>query len=193
MRLYGSAFESIQGKVVKIDLQQIKELLGIVSSTDVTELTIEFGDQRITVKKEKQLAGTIEFPLPRDMRPMPPLHHNGGIDGTPPPVAPAVAAPPAPAKVEKPEPVAEEASSANTVAITSPMVGTFYQSPSPTAAAFVKVGDRVSVGQTVCIIEAMKLMNDLPSEVSGKIVKICAENGTTVEYGQTLFLVDPKG
>jgi acetyl-CoA carboxylase biotin carboxyl carrier protein len=73
------------------------------------------------------------------------------------------------------------------------MVGTFYGSPSPTAPAFVKPGDRVTVGQTVCIIEAMKLMNDLPSEVAGKIVKICVDNGTTVEYGQTLFLVDPKG
>lgn len=73
------------------------------------------------------------------------------------------------------------------------MVGTFYRAPSPGAANYVEIGDRVSVGQTVCIIEAMKLMNDLPSEVSGKIVKICVDNGTTVEYGQTLFLVDPKG
>jgi acetyl-CoA carboxylase biotin carboxyl carrier protein len=73
------------------------------------------------------------------------------------------------------------------------MVGTFYRAASPTAAAFVNVGDRVNVGQTVCIIEAMKLMNDMPSEVAGKIVKILVENGTTVEYGQALFMVDPKG
>lgn len=73
------------------------------------------------------------------------------------------------------------------------MVGTFYRAGSPTSNPFVNVGDHISVGQTVCIIEAMKLMNDMPSEVSGKIVKVCVDNGTTVEYGQQLFLVDPKG
>lgn len=192
---------------MKIDLQQIKELLGIVSSTDVTELTIEFGDQRITVKKEKAAAQAIEIPMARSFAPMHPMQHlqmmapPGDVSFAPQAVPNAAPAPaPAPvqtsAKVEKVETNGnngDDGSTANTVAITSPMVGTFYQSPSPTAAVFVKVGDKVSVGQTVCIIEAMKLMNDLPSEVSGKIVKICAENGTTVEYGQTLFLVDPRG
>jgi len=185
---------------VKIDLQQIKELLGIVSSTDVTELTIEFGDQRITVKKEKQLATAFEFPVARDVRPvtmnMSPAVMNlesAYAASAPPAAQPTVAAKPEKEKVEAPAVSHEDNGSANTVAITSPMVGTFYQSPSPTASAFVKVGDRINVGQTVCIIEAMKLMNDLPSEVSGKIVKICVDNGTTVEYGQTLFLVDPKG
>lgn len=192
---------------MKIDLQQIKELLGIVSSTDVTELTIEFGDQRITVKKEKQPAA-IEIPMARSFAPIHPMQHMqmmappGDVNFAPQPTqisAPSPAPTPvqtAPAKVDKLETNGnngDDASTANTVAITSPMVGTFYQSPSPTAAVFVKVGDKVAVGQTVCIIEAMKLMNDLPSEVSGKIVKICAENGTTVEYGQTLFLVDPRG
>lgn len=175
---------------MKIDLQQIKELLGIVSSTDVTELTIEFGDQRITVKKEKALvAQTFELPaamtVPAAPRPA------VAVAAEAPKSANGSAADP----VDKPKAEApvEEAPAANTVAITSPMVGTFYGSPSPTAPAFVKVGDRIGVGQTVCIIEAMKLMNDLPSEVGGKIVKVCVENGTTVEYGQTLFLVDPKG
>lgn len=175
---------------MKIDLQQIKELLGIVSSTDVTEFTIEFGDQRITVKKDRPvLAQTFEIPAQQRQ-----VVHA--------PTATAVAEPPRAAaathvpEVPKHDTVAsaeDNGTPANTVAITSPMVGTFYGQPSPTAAAFVKMGDRISVGQTVCIIEAMKLMNDLPSEVAGKIVKICVENGTTVEYGQTLYLVDPKG
>lgn len=174
---------------MKIDLQQIKELLGIVSSTDVTELTIEFGDQRITVKKERPvLAQTIE--LPAAMTAVAPRPAMAAVAAEAPKSMNGSATAEAP-KVEA-SPV-EEAPAAHTVAITSPMVGTFYGSPSPTAPAFVKPGDRVTVGQTVCIIEAMKLMNDLPSEVAGKIVKICVDNGTTVEYGQTLFLVDPKG
>ncbi len=175
---------------MKIDLQQIKELLGIVGTTDVTELTIEFGDQRITVKKEKTLvAQAFEVAAPQLVAPPVPL--------SPAALSPAVegAVRPAPAPAAEPPKAgaADDAISANTVAITSPMVGTFSASPSPTAPAFVKMGDRVAVGQTVCIIEAMKLMNDLPSEVSGKIVKVCVDNGTTVEYGQTLFLIDPKG
>jgi acetyl-CoA carboxylase biotin carboxyl carrier protein len=172
---------------VKIDLQQIKELLGIVSSTDVTELTIEFGDQRITVKKEKPVPTAFEIPVMRERVPVAHGMHEAHLPPPPPPPAP-------PVKSEaKPDALPEDNGAANTVAITSPMVGTFYGSPSPTAAPFVKVGDRVNVGQTVCIIEAMKLMNDLPSEVAGKVVKICVDNGTTVEYGQTLFLLDPKG
>ena len=79
------------------------------------------------------------------------------------------------------------------VPVASPMVGTFYRSSSPSAPPFVEVGDTIAVGQTVCIIEAMKLMNDLPAEVAGRIVKVCVENGTTVEYGQPLFMVNPRG
>jgi acetyl-CoA carboxylase biotin carboxyl carrier protein len=171
---------------VKIDLQQIKELLGIVGSTEVTELTIEFGDQRITVKKEKTvIAQAVEMQAPPVMQVHPQVLA---------PVAEAAVRPAptteAPVKVH----VSEESSlPASTIAVTSPMVGTYYSAPSPTAQPFVKVGDRVNVGQTVCIIEAMKLMNDMPSEVAGKVMKICVENGTTVEYGQTLFLIDPKG
>lgn len=173
---------------MKIDLQQIKELLGIVGSTEVTELTIEFGDQRITVKKEKTvIAQTVEMQAPPVMQVQPQVLAPVAEAAVRPAPAPATEAP---VKVH----VAEESSlPASTVAVTSPMVGTFYSAPSPTAQPFVKVGDRVNVGQTVCIIEAMKLMNDMPSEVAGKIMKICVENGTTVEYGQTLFLIDPKG
>ncbi len=172
---------------MKIDLQQIKELLGIVSSTDVTEFTIEFGDQRITVKKDRPaLSTSIEIPTQA------PVRQTVAVAAAPAPEPVRPAAEPA----AKPEPSVnhdDNGTPANTVAITSPMVGTFYGQPSPTAAPFVKMGDRIAVGQTICIIEAMKLMNDLPAEVAGKIVKICVDNGTTVEYGQTLYLVDPKG
>ncbi len=163
---------------MKIDFDQIRELLAVVGQTDITELTIESGDEKVTVKKSLTVAPsstTFEFPSAS--------------------MAPAaskqapMAAVPTQAKAASTEP----ADSSNLVPITSPMVGTYYRSPSPSAPSFVNVGDRITVGQTICIIEAMKLMNDLPAEISGRITKVCVENGTTVEFGQTLYLVDPKG
>ena len=174
---------------VDIDLKQISDLLAVVSSTDITELTIESGDQKITVKKggstyaaapmiyaEAPVAATVGMAQKNNT-----LSFEPKVDKAPEP---------------RPEPAPSPSNNNNTenlVPVTSPMVGTFYRATSPTAKPFVDVGDRISVGQTVCIIEAMKLMNDMPSEVAGKIVKICADNGSTVEYGQQLFLVDPKG
>jgi acetyl-CoA carboxylase biotin carboxyl carrier protein len=175
---------------VKIDLDQIRSLLAVVSETDITELTIESGDEKITVKK----AGAQV------------LVSSGGTNGmeistaSSVPVAAATKSSSAqqtatqtateapPAKT-----ASEPVSTAGLVPITSPMVGTFYRAPGPNAPAFVEVGTRINVGQTVCIIEAMKLMNDLPAEISGKVVQILVENGTTVEFGQQLMLVDPKG
>ena len=171
-----------------IDLKQISDLLAVVSGTDITELTIESGDQKITVKKgtvtnfAAQPVVYAEQPLVAAMGAVP---KNNTMSFEP--------------KAEKPpeskpeEKAPSSNSNENLVPVTSPMVGTFYRATSPTAKPFVDIGDRISVGQTVCIIEAMKLMNDMPSEVSGRIVKICADNGSTVEYGQQLFLVDPKG
>lgn len=174
--------------MVDIDLKTIRELLAVVGNTDITELTIESGDQRITVKKSS--AGTAASqqlvadasPSAVQMVAKPTAQQQMSFEPkTPEPVKEALA-----------PPAADNGSSGH-VPITSPMVGTFYRAASPTAQPFVNIGDRVNVGQTVCIIEAMKLMNDMPTEVSGKIVKVLAENGTTVEYGQPLFLVDPKG
>jgi acetyl-CoA carboxylase biotin carboxyl carrier protein len=163
---------------VKIDFDQIRELLAVVAQTDVNELTIESGDEKITVRKAPatQALTTIEVPVRTQQ-----MQHAA---------PPAVAEPGPPA--EAPAQPAQDTSNDGLVPIASPMVGTFYRSPSPSAPPFLDVGDKVTVGQTVCIIEAMKLMNDLPSEVSGKVVRICVENGTTVEYGQPLFMVDPK-
>lgn len=171
---------------MKIDLEQIRNLLAVVSSTDVTELTIEEGENRITVKK----GGSVQHITAEMPAMMPQMHH-----AMPAPAHQPLSFEPkqeaaAPAPKEAPQ---EVANASNLVPVTSPMVGTFYRASSPTANPFVNVGDHIAVGQTVCIIEAMKLMNDMPSEVSGKIVKVCVENGTTVEYGQQLFLVDPRG
>jgi acetyl-CoA carboxylase biotin carboxyl carrier protein len=171
---------------LKIDLEQIRSLLSVVGQTDITELTIESGDEKITVKK----SGTVTV-------------HSGAAashaEVAQPVAVPVPVAARASSAAAEAAPKADngqgpkESSTEGLISITSPMVGTFYRAPSPTAPAFVEINDRVSVGQTVCIIEAMKLMNDLPSEVAGKVVKILVENGTTVEFGQPLFLVDPKG
>lgn len=162
---------------MKIDLEQIKNLLDIVGHTDITELTIEAGEEKVTIKKSApQLA--IEVP------------HYAPAAAAPAPVAakPAAAAAAAPVAENK-----NDAGETNgLVPIASPMVGTFYRAASPTAQPFVDVGDVIRPGQTVCIIEAMKLMNDLPAEVTGRVVRICVENGTTVEYGQPLFMVNPN-
>ena len=177
---------ALEAKALDIDLKTIRELLAVVSNTDIIELTIESGEQRITVRK----AGGV--PVAPNVPQV--------VEVEAPATAPAKLAAPAAVPESKPEapkskeaPASDNGASNGYVQITSPMVGTFYRAASPTAAAFVNVGDRVNVGQTVCIIEAMKLMNDMPSEVAGKIVKILVENGTTVEYGQALFMVDPKG
>ncbi len=168
-----------------IDLKQISDLLAVVGGTDITELTIESGDQKITVKKSSPVLTAAPMMMVADSMPQQIMQRPAAAPQT------MSFEPKAEPKAEKAE--AGAAASENLVPVTSPMVGTFYRSSSPTNKPFVDVGDKISVGQTVCIIEAMKLMNDMPSEVSGKIVKICVDNGSTVEYGQQLFLVDPKG
>ncbi|NES81312.1 MAG: acetyl-CoA carboxylase biotin carboxyl carrier protein, partial [Moorea sp. SIO2B7] len=105
---------------------------------------------------------------------------------TVPPEKPVVV-PVAPEEVPPPPPVDKK-----WVDITSPMVGTFYRSPAPDEAAFVEVGDRIRTGQTVCIIEAMKLMNEIEAEVSGEVMEVLVENGEPVEYGQTLMRINPQ-
>lgn len=163
---------------MKIDLEQVRSLLDIVSRTDVTELTIEVGDEKITIKKPGPTAiqTTLDLPLATaqtmSMAPHPVQAH---IQAAPPPVM-----------------VEEETNGTDVIPITSPMVGTFYRASSPSGAPFVNVGDVIKAGQTVCIIEAMKLMNDLPTEIAGRVVKVCVENGTTVEYGQPLFMVSTR-
>ena len=160
---------------MKIDFDQIRELLAVFSLADITELTVESGEEKITLKKAGAQVVT-------EMRSMP----SSNVISLVPPSSADSQAP-----VARIEPQASESNGLLPVA--SPMVGTFYCSSSPSAPPFVEIGDTIAVGQTVCIIEAMKLMNDLPAEVAGRIVKVCVENGTTVEYGQPLFMVDPRG
>ncbi len=158
-----------------MELKEIKELIKLVSEYGVSEVEVEKGDFKIAIKKTYE--GVISAPAVSI--PVAPVIHQA-------PAAPAViaAAPAAPA-------VAPASNDAHLLTIKSPMIGTFYASASPDKPAFVKPGDEIKAGKVVCIIEAMKLFNEIESEISGRIVKVLVENSSPVEYDQPLFLVEP--
>ena len=162
-----------------MDFKQIQELIKMINKSNIGEVSIEEKGFKLTIKqKEEPVQQVIAAPV--HAQPMAALAPAA-------PVA-AAAAPAAPAeKLAK----AAEAPAGNTVTIKSPMIGTFYRSPSPDKPSFVNVGDDIEPGKVVCIIEAMKLFNEIESEVKGRIVKVLAEDASPVEYDQPLFLVEP--
>jgi len=154
--------------------KEIQELIDYISNSGLAEVKIKTDEFELSIKKYADQSGTRY------------------VESAPAPAAimhTAPAANPHPAAT----PVAPAATSYNLVEIKSPMIGTFYMTPNPDSPAFVNEGDVIKAGQTVCIIEAMKLFNEIESEISGKIVKILVSNSTPVEYDQPLFLVDPAG
>ncbi len=161
-----------------MDFKEIQELLRMVSRLNLGEVTIKEGDFKITVKSA---SGETVLVQPQAIAPVAAPVHAAAAP------APKTEAPAAPA----PSTAAPAATDSKLVAIKSPMVGTFYRQPSPDKPAFAKVGDAVAVGQTVCIIEAMKLFNEIESEIKGTIVKVLVEDKSPVEYDQPLFLVEP--
>jgi acetyl-CoA carboxylase biotin carboxyl carrier protein len=156
---------------------ELKELVEFLKEQGIAEFELEREGFRVRIKRVvEQSVPAVQFvptPLPTVSQPMP---------------GPGVSAPaaPEPAKAE----VKDEAEGLHTVK--SPIVGTFYESPSPGSPAFVKPGDQIQVGQVLCIIEAMKLMNEIESEYAGEVVKRLVSNGQPVEYGQPLFLIRPQ-
>ncbi len=161
---------------MSMDIKQIQDLIKFVSKSGVNEVSIEEKDFKITIKTNQE-----------------PTYVTASIPTTVPvatpavtAVAPAIAAPTTPVVAA---PVDDEA---YLITIKSPMSGTFYRSPGPDKASFVNVGDEISSGKVICIVEAMKLFNEIESEVSGKIVKILVNDAQPVEYDQPLFLVDPR-
>ena len=156
-----------------MDFKQIQELIKMVNKSNIGELTIEQKDFRITIRqKEEAVTQVVSAPV-----------MAAPVAAVAPAAAPAAAAP---------APKATAPAADNLITIKSPMIGTFYRRPSPDKPNFADVGTEVTPGKVVCIIEAMKLFNEIESEVKGKVVKVLVEDASPVEYDQPLFLVEPS-
>lgn len=173
-----------------LDFNQLRELLAAIAQTDIAELTLKSPDFELTVRKNTY--------------PTPPFDQGSGSTGTVaasgyvaashPSVIPPAPSPALDVAIRDTATVPSAVASAvdpKWEEIKSPMVGTFYRAPGPDESPFVDIGDRIRTGQTVCIIEAMKLMNEIEAEVSGQIMEILVSNGDPVEYGQPLMRVNP--
>lgn len=159
-----------------MDIKQIQELIKLVNKSNIGELSIEKENFKITIKQKKEISPNFAPPYQQQISQPQQIQ------------LPSVQNSPAPADTRSSEPSAK---SENLLTIKSPMIGTFYRQSGPGKPIFVSVGDEVEAGQVVCIIEAMKLFNEIESEVSGKIVKILVEDASPVEFDQPLFLVEP--
>ena len=156
-----------------MNLKEIRELIEFLKEQDIAEFELERGDVKVRIKRGVDAAVTVlQAPVPSGQMP---------VASIPPPAVPPKAAEPAP-------PPEEELH-----LVKSPIVGTFYESPSPGAPPFVKPGDKVALGQVLCIVEAMKLMNEIESDVAGEVVKMLVANNQPIEYGQPLYAIRANG
>lgn len=170
-----------------MDLKTIKNLLDLISESDVNEVEIEKGDFKIRIKKKPDSpAGTSTVYLPAG--------HGTGLPETPRSNPSSNLSEPVAVQPESREaaPSGDPAPEDRSIVVRSPIVGTFYQRPSPDSKAYVDVGSTVAKGEVLCIIEAMKIMNEIESEYSGKILKILADDSQPVEFDQPLFLIEPS-
>ena len=164
--------------------KELKELIEFLIEKDITEFELERGDVKVRVKRgvasvasSGSLQSVSYFPVP----------------AAPPPAAEVAGSPAAAPHSSAPKPVgAAPPAEAGLHVVRSPIVGTYYESPSPGSGPFVKPGDQVEVGQVLCIVEAMKLMNEIESDAAGELVKILVTNNQPIEYGQELFLIRPR-
>ena len=155
-----------------MDIRKVKKLIELLDESGIAEIEITEGDDSVRISRYSQAA-----PAPAPVPAAP---------------APAPAAAPTAAAAGNPEAAAPSEPEEDGTAVTSPMVGTFYSAPTPGAPSYVQVGDKVNEGDTLCIIEAMKMMNQVEAEFSGTVKSIRAQNGDPVEYGQTLFVIDQR-
>jgi acetyl-CoA carboxylase biotin carboxyl carrier protein len=151
-----------------MNIKEIKEMINLMNENGLTELEVEKDDMRIRLKKTASGVEGFEAPVAY------PVQGGAGVG----------------AKAQSAQEI-EEKNIIKTVEIKSPMVGTFYRAPNPEAPSYVEVGQVIEPGQVICIIEAMKLMNEIKSEIKGKILEILVDNAEPVEFGQSLFLIDP--
>jgi len=158
--------------------KELKELIEFLIEKDIAEFELERGDVKVRIKRGVE-----------HVAPASPVTHFAVH--TAPASAPEIIAAPAPASVESA--VAAPAAEPGLHTVRSPIVGTFYECPSPGSPPFVKLGDTVEIGQVLCIVEAMKLMNEIEADVAGEIVKKLVANGQPIEYGQELFVIRPRG
>ncbi len=181
-----------------MDFKEIQELIKLINKSNLTEFKMKDGDFQLSIRTKK--FGKVKSQKIMQTQPQMVPVQTPAI----PPVQPAAYTPapaPAPAASGSDTPPSDsqsngesaESISDNLIPVKSPIVGTFYRSPSPEKPPYFNVGDNIKVGDVVCIVEAMKLFNEIESEVSGKIVKVVTEDASPVEYDQVLFLVDPKG
>ena len=155
-----------------MDIKQIQELVKLINKSNIGELTIEEEGTKITIKQKKEPSQTIVSSMP--LTSSAPVQQQAAIATPTTPTTPALP------------------KEDNLIAVRSPMIGTFYRQSGPGKPIFANVGDEIEVGKVVCIIEAMKLFNEIESEVRGKIVKVLVEDASPVEFDQPLFLVDPS-
>ncbi|WP_234736361.1 acetyl-CoA carboxylase biotin carboxyl carrier protein [Tellurirhabdus bombi] len=159
-----------------MEIRDIQKLIDFIAQSGLDEVHVETNDLKISVKRSGQATVSTSTPAPALLPAAQPVAASSPAPASAPALPPA-----APAKADE----------SKYVTIKSPMIGTFYRSANPETPSFVEIGDEVKTGKVVCIIEAMKLFNEIESEVSGRIVKVLVENATPVEYDQPLFLVEP--
>ncbi|MEZ5045920.1 MAG: acetyl-CoA carboxylase biotin carboxyl carrier protein [Chitinophagaceae bacterium] len=157
------------------NIDEINQLIHAVNHSNVNELKLEKGDFKITIRQGLQQIAPVASAIPA-------VVHTA---------APSVVASPSQTAPSAPAPAAAQESTDNLITIKSPMIGTFYRSAGPDKPPFVNVGDQIEIGQVLCIVEAMKLFNEIESEFSGKIVKVLIDDASPVEYDQPLFLLQP--
>ena len=158
-----------------MDLRKLKKLIDLVEESGIAEIEVTEGEEKVRITRATAAPAPV-YAAPAQV----------AVPAPAPAAAPAAAAAPAPAAPAPAAPAARDLSNAQK----SPMVGTFYRAPGPNAAAFVEVGQQVKAGDTLCIIEAMKLMNEIEAEKSGTVKEILVENGTPVEFGEPLFIIE---
>ncbi|MFK7983270.1 MAG: acetyl-CoA carboxylase biotin carboxyl carrier protein [Saprospiraceae bacterium] len=169
-----------------MNFKEIQDLIKLINKTNLSEFKLKDGEFEMTIRTDEY----------HKMKAAPATQQVISVPAAMPPTYAAPVAPPAPAVETAAAPAvapAEKAETNNYLEVKSPIVGTFYRSSSPEKPPYLKVGDRVEVGSVVCIVEAMKLFNEIESEISGKVVKVLLEDSSPVEYDQPLFLVDPNG